>query len=252
MTKLLRHEWNRSARALVEGASGRPNARITMRKAAECVCWLTMGLMTAAAGQAAAPGTTAEKEAAYRKTIEERAGRIVAALNLPDADTAARVRDTIARQYFSLRELHDIRDAQARAAAQAAGADKAAAKLAVQKAKEQIRPRLETLHATFLSELAKDLTRAQVDQVKDGMTYGVAPLTYNVYLKMHPTLTESEKKQIWDWLLEAREIAMDEGTSEEKHAVFNKYKGKINNYLSRAGYDARKGAENLKKQAQTQ
>lgn len=211
-----------------------------------------MGLVSVAAGQAAAPGTTPEADAAYRKTIEERAGRIVATLNLPNPQTAARVRETIARQYFRLRELHEIRDAQARAAAQAAGADKAAAKGGVQKAKEQIRPRLDAAHATFLSELTKDLTPAQVDQVKDGMTYGVAPLTYQVYLKMYPALTDREKKQVLDWLLEAREIAMDEGTSEEKHAVFNKYKGKINNFLSRAGYDAREGAENLKKQARTQ
>jgi hypothetical protein len=253
MTKLHRHEWNPSTRTPVESAGGWRNARITMRKAADCVCWLAMGMMTAAAAtQAAAPDPTPDTEAAYRKTIEERAGRIVATLDLPNPGTAARVRETIARQYFSLRELHGMRDAQARAAAQAAGADKAAAKLAVQKAKEQIRPRLDALHARFLSELSKDLTPAQVDQVKDGMTYGVMPLTYGVYLKMYPALTESEKRQIRDWLLEAREIAMDEGTSEEKHAVFNRYKGKINNFLSRAGYDARKGAENLKKQAQTQ
>ena len=40
---------------------------------------------------------------------------------------------------------------------------------------------------------------------------------------------------------------MDGSTSDEKHAVFGKYKGRINNYLSKAGYDAKKGEQNLKK-----
>jgi hypothetical protein len=52
------------------------------------------------------------------------------------------------------------------------------------------------------------------------------------------------------WLVEAREIAMDGSTSDEKHAMFGKYKGKINNYLSKAGYDAKKGKQNLKKAEQ--
>ncbi|HOB33816.1 MAG TPA: DUF3826 domain-containing protein, partial [Verrucomicrobiota bacterium] len=42
-------------------------------------------------------------------------------------------------------------------------------------------------------------------------------------------------------------IAMDQGSSNEKHAIFNKYKGRINNYLVRAGYDLKKGEENLRR-----
>jgi hypothetical protein len=36
---------------------------------------------------------------------------------------------------------------------------------------------------------------------------------------------------------------MDGGSSEEKHALFGKYKGRINNYLSAQGFDL-KAAEN--------
>ena len=36
-------------------------------------------------------------------------------------------------------------------------------------------------------------------------------------------------------LKEAREEAMDGGSAEEKTAVFQRYKGKINNFLSRQG-----------------
>jgi hypothetical protein len=58
---------------------------------------------------------------------------------------------------------------------------------------------------------------------------------------MIPTLSDEQKSKIRTWLTEARELAMDGGSSEEKHAVFGKYKGRINNYLSKeGGYDLKK------------
>jgi len=38
-------------------------------------------------------------------------------------------------------------------------------------------------------------------------------------------------------LKEARELAIDGGSAEEKTAIFGKYKGKINNYLSAQGHN---------------
>jgi hypothetical protein len=38
---------------------------------------------------------------------------------------------------------------------------------------------------------------------------------------------------------------MDEGTSDEKHKVFGKYKGRINNYLAAAGYNLKAAETNL-------
>lgn len=112
-----------------------------------------------------------------------------------------------------------------------------------------VKPKLDQLHGEFLSRLSAELSPGQVDQIKDGLTYGVLPLTYGVYLKMYPDLTDEQKAQIKAWLTEARELAMDGSTSDEKHAVFGKYKGKINNYLSKAGYDAKKAEQNLRKPA---
>jgi hypothetical protein len=60
---------------------------------------------------------------------------------------------------------------------------------------------------------------------------------------MLPDLTEEQISQIETWLLEAREIAMDQGSSDAKHAVFGKYKGRINNYLSGEGYDLNKASK---------
>jgi hypothetical protein len=46
-------------------------------------------------------------------------------------------------------------------------------------------------------------------------------------------------------LLEAREHAMDGGSSEEKHAIFGKYKGRINNFLSAQGIDLKAAEKEL-------
>jgi len=52
-----------------------------------------------------------------------------------------------------------------------------------------------------------------------------------------PDLSDEQKREILANLVEAREQAMDGGSSEEKHGIFGKYKGRINNYLSEQGYD---------------
>ena len=58
------------------------------------------------------------------------------------------------------------------------------------------------------------------------MTYGVVKVTYDSHLDMIPTLKEEEKAQIYAWLVEAREFALDAENSNKKHAAFGKYKGR--------------------------
>jgi hypothetical protein len=65
----------------------------------------------------------------------------------------------------------------------------------------------------------------------------VLNVTNAAYLDMILSLTDVQKQTIYNWLKEAREKAMDEGSSDDKHKVFGKYKGRINNYLSAEGYD---------------
>lgn len=209
------------------------------------ICLLTVFAIAARAET----NSLADAQAAYTRTVTQRAEKIVASLGITDTNRFVRVRDIIAQQYRDLSKIHGERDLQIKAAKEKPGADKVAANAAVQAARDEAKPKLDKLHIEFLTKLSTELSSEQVDQVKDGMTYGVLPLTYGVYLRMYPELTDEQKKQIMDWLVEAREIAMDGSTSEEKHAVFGKYKGRINNYLSKAGYDAKKGEQNLKKPA---
>ena len=158
--------------------------------------------------------TTAAQEAtadAHLQVLTARAAKIVAALELDDAEHAERVRDLIAQQYLALGNLHDAGNAEP--------------------------AELDALHRRYLARLGAELQPRQVDAVKDGMTYGVVPITLNAYQALLPQLTAEQRREIHAQLIEAREYAMDGNSSEAKHATFGKYKGRINNYLSKAGYD---------------
>lgn len=206
--------------------------------------------MTSSWAQATNSAAAESKDAAHSRVLNERATKIVLALGITDNAKFEKVRGILVQQYRDLSAIHEVRDAQIKQAKEKAGADKAAS-ATVEAARAEAKPKLDKLHGEFLAKLSAELSPAQVDKVKDGMTYGVLPLTYGVYLRMYPELTDEQKQQLMTWLVEARELAMDGSTSDEKHGVFGKYKGKINNYLSKAGYDAKKAEANLKKAAQT-
>jgi hypothetical protein len=205
---------------------------------------LTAVLLTAA--PAIAQTRTAEEEAAYTKSVNQRAEKIVKTLAISDAGKATRVQDIIAKQYRNLSEIHDASEARIKLAEQQAS-DNEKKKEQKKVIEDETTARLDKLHADYLSALSVELTPEQIEGVKNGMTYGVLPITFTGYLDMLPDLNEEQKKQIMTWLVEAREHAMDAGSSEKKHWWFGKYKGRINNYLSAAGYDMKKAGEEWQK-----
>lgn len=193
--------------------------------------------------------TTEDKEAAYTRTIRSRAEKIVTTLGISDSTRSNRLIDIISGQYRNLNNIHTSRDEQIQAAKKSGAASDAVA-AQVKNIEGEAETKLTTLHQHYLSQLSAELTAAQVEKVKDGMTYGVVPITYKGYQEMIPQLTTEQKKQIMEWLIEAREHAMDAESSEKKHWWFGKYKGRINNYLSAAGYDLKKEGEAWEKRRQ--
>jgi len=150
------------------------------------------------------------KDAAYEQAIEKRTQDIVALLTIVDASKLAKVHDTIIGQYRALENWqHSHGDAE----------------------------QLKGLHADFLAKLGAELSPEQIEKVKDKMTYNKVQVTYDAYCEIVRGLTAEEKAQMLVFLKEAREEAMDGGSSKEKDTIFKKYKGKINNYLSDRGYD---------------
>lgn len=188
---------------------------------------------------------TTDSEAAYTQDITKRADKIVAPLEIADDAAKTRVRDLIANQYRSLREIHGVRDAKIGEVKHASATDATVAEAWVKTARDAANLKLADVHRRFVARLAVELTPEQVDKVKDGMTYGVVQITHRRYLELFPNLKDEQKREVLANLVEAREAAMDAGSSEEKHAIFGKYKGRINNYLSAAGYDMKRAEKNL-------
>lgn len=185
------------------------------------VCLLLSGVVDAQ--------QSSQDEAAYLQTITLRANKIVQALSVTDSSLFYQVQNMVANQYAAIKNVHDNFNKKAKeesANVTSIEAERMAA--------------LKVQHNQFIASLSTVLSVQQIDLIKDGMTYGVLPKTFKGYEEMILTLTPAQKNQIYAYLLEAREFAMDAESSEKKHAWFGKFKGKINNYLSAEGYDMKK------------
>jgi hypothetical protein len=165
----------------------------------------------------------ADTEAKYSASLEGRAADILKVLALTDTNQAVKIHDLVIAHYRALRAWHETNDARLKAAK---GDTNAMA---------QIRASLKALHGEFLAALGTTLSPQQIEQVKDKLTYGKVQFTMAGYLTQYPNLAETNKVEILRLLKEAREEAMDGGSAAEKTAVFQRYKGRINNYLSTVG-----------------
>lgn len=134
------------------------------------------------------------RDAEYVNSIKTRSEKIVQALALDDKNVYENVLNIVCNRYFKLNDIYrdypdkNVRDAE-----------------------------LYKHHFEFEADLANYLSDTQIEQVKDGMTYGVVQKTYEAHLEMIPSLSEAEKRQILNWLKEAREFAIDAENSKAKH-----------------------------------
>jgi hypothetical protein len=181
------------------------------------------------------------RDSAYVASIVKRSEKIVNGLNVTDETARTEVRNIIANRYFQLNDIYAVRDNKvAEAKASLTGDAKTAA---LDAARLEADAALYRSHFAFPAALSLWLSQEQIEGVKDGMTFNVLNVTYAAHLDMIPTLKEEEKAQIYAWLVEAREYAMDAENSKKKHETFGKYKGRINNYLAKRGYDLTKERE---------
>lgn len=172
----------------------------------------------------------------YTAVLTGRADKIVKTLDIHDSEKYSRVVNALVAQYKALGEINDNHSAKSK---QYRSDIKIKSELdeKLLALDNETNSKLYTQQCVFIGNLAVDLTNDQIEKVKDGMTYGVVKVTYDSYNDMIPTLKEDEKRQIYAWLIEAREHAMSASSSKDKHGWFGKYKGRINNYLSKQGYD---------------
>ena len=174
----------------------------------------------------------AQRDPAYVRVISERTDKNMSGLGITDPQAAERVKEVIMNHYFTLNDIHNERDSLRQVQK-----DHPESGITAESISSLVDSKLYRHHFAFISALMVDLDEEQIEGVKNALTYNVLNVTYEAHLDMIPSLTEAQKKQIYAWLYEARELAIDGGSSNEKHGIFGKYKGRINNYLSREGYN---------------
>ena len=176
----------------------------------------------------------------YVNTILETSKKVTNALNITGTEKGTQVLNIVANRYFELNDIYEERDSLKKAASSLTGDAKKQAQAFAESQKDS---KLYRSHFAFDANLSLFLDEAGIETVKDVMTYNVVKVTYDAQCDMIPTLKEEEKVQILAWLKEAREFAIDAESSRKKHEAFGKYKGRINNYLSKRGYDLTKERE---------
>jgi sugar phosphate isomerase/epimerase len=165
----------------------------------------------------------------YVNTIIERSRKATDELGITWTPLGQNVVNIIANRYFKLNDIYTERDSLKKS-------DKKLAEALCDS-------KLYRSHYGFLADLSMYLKEEEIVKVKDVMTFNVVKVTYEAHCDMIPTLKDEEKQQIMAWLVEARELAIDAESSKKKHEVFGKYKGRINNYLTKRGYDLNKERE---------
>lgn len=180
------------------------------------------------------------RDTAYVATIVGRATKNIAALGLV-GEKAEAVRNIVANRYFELNDIYAERDRALKLAKDSLTG--AAKQTATEAARARCDAALYKSHFAMPTQLSLYLTPDEVTAVKDAITYNKVKVTYDAYLDEIPTLTAEEKAQIYAWMTEARELALDAEGSKQKHEMFNKYKGRVNNYLSKRGYDLNRERE---------
>lgn len=203
---------------------------------------ITLCLLMLATAATAVELDSKNRDPKYVENIVGRSQKIIDKLKLKDTVVSRNVLNIVANKYFMLNDIYAKRDTSINQIKRSTlvGDARNAAITAAQNEKEAA---LYRSHFAFAADLSLFINDKQIEVIKDGMTFGVVKVTYDATLDMIPSLKKEEKAQILAWLKEAREFAIDAENSNKKHEAFGKYKGRINNYLSKRGYDLVKERE---------
>ena len=177
---------------------------------------------------------SAGRDSSYVASITSRSEKNIAGLELSEP-ARTNVRNLVINRYFELNDIYAERDTLINQAKRNLTGDEK--NQAIEAARAACDSRLYRGHFAFPANLGIYLSHEQIIAIFDAMTYDKVRVTYDAYCDMIPSLTDEEKAQLYAWLCEARDLAIDAESSNKKHEVFNKYKGRINNYLSARGYN---------------
>lgn len=204
---------------------------------------LLLALMLPVSISTAAELDSLNRDKAYVNTIVGRSQKIVDKLGITNKEVYTKVNNILANRYFELNDIYERRDSLLKKLKKLECLTKEEREVRKRNIENEKDAALYRSHFAFPAALSLYLNEEQIEAIKDGITFGVVKVTYDSTLDMIPSLTQEEKTQILAWLIEAREFAIDAESSHKKHEAFGKYKGRINNYLSKRGYDLTKERE---------
>ncbi|MBO9659466.1 MAG: DUF3826 domain-containing protein, partial [Chitinophagaceae bacterium] len=131
----------------------------------------------------------------YQRVIKERVTKIVDVLEITDSKKYNNALETISSQYFALNDIHEKSKEKIAQIKKEAPAEKQSEEI---KKEDEIKSGvLKQQHDRFIAQLKKDLSDAQIEKVKNGMTYNVLNVTYTAYQDMIPSLTTEQKDKIY-------------------------------------------------------
>jgi hypothetical protein len=212
---------------------------------------LAIGTLTSAAqanSPAAAP--VAAADAKQMASLQKHIQPVLDALSLNDTAKETTVSNVMSAFLTAHAAWHQANDValkgywndfnHARSKQDKAGADKALAEIG------GVYATFKPEHDKLVSGLATALSPEQIATVEDVLTVNKVKVTYNAYLEIFPTLTETQKAVVLKDLESAREEAVDAGSMAEKSAFFKKYKIIIEeDYLTRQGYDPKQARKDF-------
>jgi hypothetical protein len=163
------------------------------------------------------PSAAVAEDPANNAVAEKRSSGIMATLKLNDAEQAARVKQYIVNFILMLKNVYEGKTPPA-------GDAKRAALL---KAREEL----------YAGMSVEKLTAEQQLVVKNGLSANHFKINYDAFIDLVPKLTDEEKAYIHAQLAEVCDEAVLLNAGTEKGELFHKTRGRINNYLSKRGYD---------------
>ena len=212
---------------------------------------LTVGLMIFAVG-IAAPVGAAERPAAdsglaaapvevgdtMRRKIEQKAGRIVEALNLDDQEKAAKVKAIAADWLGVMLNWHQEHDAELgrlwgewNKARSVVPKDEFPGEVIAHRI-DDVYASLKPAYENYIKRLSAELSEEQVDVIKENWSRSPGMRrTYNAYLEIVPDLAAKDKEVIKGRMLMAREAAMLTDSDKEIVAIYKRHKVKVEQYV---------------------
>lgn len=156
------------------------------------------------------------EDPAFAPVAKQRTEGIMKELEFGDADRVARVRRLVRNFMVDTKNINE------------------GSKVPDDRKRSRLEQARATLYAGFDAEKLDDAQRLAI---KNGLSANHYRINYDAFLNLVPDLTEEQKQYIHEQLADVCDEAILLNSGSAKGELFIDRRGRINNYLSKEGYD---------------